>query len=553
MKKWMLISVLLLGLVAAGVTGLKQYRTWRQTSLIKRAQQCLAQSDFRNASLCARQAHETNPNDIDAARVLAELAELGHKTNALFFRQRIAELQPKNPTNHLMLARSALLFSAHALAQKALDSLDDAGRRSADYHKIQANLFWATGRLNEAAHHFEEAYRMEPTNLVSQVNLNVVRLPSTNQALATAARARLIALTTNSAVRSDILRQLITDAEFRRQPAEALRYSKSLIQGDDASLQDQMRHGTLLRLAKDPTGAEHLSRMQMQCATNAAKAATLGRWMIGSDMGQQSIAWAQSLPEATRKQRPVTLMLAEAYLATTNWARLAKHLENRPWDEDEHFRELLLARVAREERNTTGFRSHWLRALKAASGNADKLGQLAHLTETWRWRDEMEESLGALVARFPEQKWAEDILSASLHLGGKTQALQNLFARTLEREPTNNLAKSNFATLGLLLNPAEKQFHRLAEEAFQAQGTNAFVASTYALSLHFQHQTARAIQIMESIPANNLENPVIATWYGFLLSEGGHRERARKYLQLAEKARLLPEERRLLDKARGQG
>jgi hypothetical protein len=195
-------------------------------------------------------------------------------------------------------------------------------------------------------------------------------------------------------------------------------------------------------------------------------------------------------------------------------------------------------------------RSHWLKSLKAASGNVPKLTQLARTTESWGWRNEMEDALGAIVARFPDQKWAEEYLRASLLLGGKTQALQNLFAQTLEREPTNHLAKSNFATLGMLFDPGDKQLHKFAQEAFEAQGTNAFVASTYALSLHFQKQTIQALQVMDRLPPEQLETPAIAAWYGYLLAESGQRERAQRYLALAEKARLLPEEKRLLAKAR---
>src|SRR5262249_48375351 len=139
------------------------------------------------------------------------------------------------------------------------------------------------------------------------------------------------------------------------------------------------------------------------------------------------------------------------------------------------------------------------------------------------------------------------------HQAGKTQALQNLFSRALEREPTNNVLKSNLATLGLLLDASDKRAHRLAEEAFQAQPSNPFCASTYALSLHFQKRTPQALQIMEKIPSERLEQPALAAWYGYLLAEGGQRNRAEKYLQLAAKAKLLPEEKRLIARARGEG
>ena len=552
MKKLIIGSSLLLILAVGSFFGFKQYKSWRQVSLVKKARQCLGTADYRNASLCARQVIESNPSNVEAARILAELAELGRTTNALFWRQRVAELEPQNPNNRLMLARTALMLSAPAVAQQALDQVDAATRQTADFHKLQANLSWSSGRLPEAEQHFAEALRIEPTNLVSRMNLNLIRLPSTNLAVAASARIVLQAMATNDSIRADILRQLTTDAVYRNKLDEAVRQSQALLT-TNPGLPDQLRHLGLLKETRASGFESYLATLQTQYQTNVAHAAMLGRWQIAAGMAVQSVGWAKTLPETVRDQRPIMAMHAEGLLATSDWNALAKHLERRAWDDDEYFRQLLLARVAREQRNNSGTRSHWLKSLKAASGNAERLIQLARTVESWGWRDEMDDALGAIVSRFPEQKWAEEYLSASLHLGGKTQALQNLFARTMEREPANNLAKSNFATLGMLFDPGDKQLHKLAEEAFQAQGTNAFVASTYALSLHYQRHTTQALQVMEKLPAERLEAPAIAAWYGYLLAEAGQRQRAQKYLQLAEKARLLPEEKRLLAKARGEG
>jgi hypothetical protein len=48
-----------------------------------------------------------------------------------------------------------------------------------------------------------------------------------------------------------------------------------------------------------------------------------------------------------------------------------------------------------------------------------------------------------------------------------------------------------------------------------------------------------------------LENPAIAGYYGVILQASGNREKARQYLDLALKSLLLPEERKLFEKARG--
>src|SRR5262249_25232168 len=189
--------------------------------------------------------------------------------------------------------------------------------------------------------------------------------------------------------------------------------------------------------------------------------------------------WLKSTPKSTQDHRLIAEVLAEAWLNRSEWSTLSAQLERADWQEREFVRLTLLTRAAREQHNQPGAQSYWLKALKAAAGNRDRLIQLGRLTESWGWRDETDEVLGALVTQFPEQKWAENYLTTSLHQAGKTQALQNLLARALEREPTNNVLKSNLATLGLLLDATDKRSHKLAEEAFQAQPTDPFIASTY--------------------------------------------------------------------------
>jgi hypothetical protein len=56
---------------------------------------------------------------------------------------------------------------------------------------------------------------------------------------------------------------------------------------------------------------------------------------------------------------------------------------------------------------------------------------------------------------------------------------------------------------------------------------------------------------MEQFSSKDLENPAIAGYYGVILQASGNREKARQYLDLALKSLLLPEERKLFEKARG--
>jgi hypothetical protein len=55
---------------------------------------------------------------------------------------------------------------------------------------------------------------------------------------------------------------------------------------------------------------------------------------------------------------------------------------------------------------------------------------------------------------------------------------------------------------------------------------------------------------MQQLPPKALEDPSIAGYYGLILQATGDRAKARAYLQWASKAKLLPEEQKLFERAK---
>src|SRR5207249_11751701 len=143
-------------------------------SFIERARQFKAKGDFRNASLSARQTLAVNPRNLEACRILAEIAETSRSPHALDWRRRIAELD-STIENKLMLASTALRTQPPpcALATQTLKELEDSAKNVPAYHALSAELALKLNKVAEAAAHFEEASRLEPTNDLHQLNLAV--------------------------------------------------------------------------------------------------------------------------------------------------------------------------------------------------------------------------------------------------------------------------------------------------------------------------------------------------------------------------------------------
>ena len=74
---------------------------------MEQARKYMAQGDYRNASLSARQTLRANPRNLEACDIMADLAERSRSPYALDWRGRIVELAP-TIQNKLLLASAAL-------------------------------------------------------------------------------------------------------------------------------------------------------------------------------------------------------------------------------------------------------------------------------------------------------------------------------------------------------------------------------------------------------------------------------------------------------------
>ena len=125
-----------------------------------------------------------------------------------------------------------------------------------------------------------------------------------------------------------------------------------------------------------------------------------------------------------------------------------------------------------------------------------------------------------------------------------------LYSQQVKRATSDLDARNNLAMTALLLDAKELNPNVLAYEVYQKAPTNAAFASTYAFSLHLQKKDAEALKVIERLKPEELQNPSNAGYYGLILKATGNVAKAKTYLELASKARLLPEEKKLFDRAK---
>jgi Flp pilus assembly protein TadD len=551
MRKTLVIILCCLVVLLAGYVGYRGYKVWKQTHLMSLAQEFLARSDRQNALLCVQLVLRSNPQNIDAARMMANLNEAARSPGALLWRNRVVELNPASVEDKLALAQTAIIFHDYASATNALAAVSADGKKTVAYHNVAGTAAAVANQMADAEAHFLAAARLDPTNQVIQLNLAMVRLHGTNAPARPEARIALERISASSGspdLRSRALRELVIDAAHYKQTATALTLSKELVEQTNSIFSDQLLRLDMLRAAQSAEFKPALVSAQREAANDAGKIYELATWQINTSP-DDALAWLRNLPMNTQTNQPATLLIAQCLMLRQDWHGLSTWIEKQNWVELDFVRHAYLARALREQDFSAAGKTEWEEALKSANDQKTGLIMLLRLTAQWNWQSEGEDILWNIVNRYPGEQWANRALVQVLYAGGRTRPLMTLFNQQSKRDPSDLSIKNNLAMTALLLDAQELNPHELAREVFEKEPGNASYVSTYAFSLHMQKRDAEALKIIERLKPLELQNPSIAGYYGIILKATGNAAKARVYLDLATKSTLLPEEQKLFEQA----
>ncbi len=546
MKK-LIIALVVAGLLAGlGWGGVRGYKSWRQTRLIQQARIYLAKADGPNAVLCLQQAVRSNPSDVEACKLFASLAELAQSPNAIFWRQRVAQLEPKVADHYLDWARTALALSDLTAANEALMAVPTEAKGGAEYHKLVAALAWGLKQFPEAELHYVESLRLEPENLTSHLNLATIRLASTDVEKQHIGRSSLRSLSTNAPVRAEALRELVADGIRRRDWPQALADVTELNRAPDANFADQIFRLNVLASSGDPSLDNSLSLLLPLASTNATSASALGTWMVDRGRTSEAIRWLSQLSPGLRTNAPVAMVIAEAQQKLEDWAGLQAFVRHQNWGRMEYVRFAISARASGALGNKAAQSVEWRKALKQCNNRPELIADLGKRAGNWGWKAEVDESLWALFAANPKDQTTFTLLYNRLFAEGNTRGLQALLAQSVESRPKDNDLINNLALVSLLNNPSDTRGHSLARDVYTQNPKNPNFLSTYAYSLHLQRKSTEALRLLEGLTPAELEQPAVAVYYGIILAAAGNGEKAKLVLNRASVARMLPEERATL-------
>jgi len=283
MRKMFIIVLCCAAVLLGGYASYRGYKVYKNKHLMSLAHEFLAKSDARNAVLAVQEVLHSNPNNLDAVKVMAQLADASRSPAALMWRSRVVELDPHSFQDKLALAQTALTLRDYQTATNTLQAVDAANKETAPYHNMAGTVDAAINKFAEAETHFLEASRLEPQNPAPQLNLAVVRLHGTNTLDLEEARIalqRLASNPTNSSLRCKALRELTLDAMGHKHEDMALLFSQQLAQETNSAFTDRILRLEVLKETHNTDFKSALSNYEREAATNQSKISELATWEI---------------------------------------------------------------------------------------------------------------------------------------------------------------------------------------------------------------------------------------------------------------------------------
>lgn len=532
------------------IVGVRLFHQWQERHLVRVAAAHLSGGDPKAAMLPARRALQMNPDNVDAARLIAQIADRGGDKAALEWWRKVVA-QPQHTTDDVLgLVRSAMRVNDLAAAEKALSSLDDAAKQTAGYHAACGRLAEIKKNVAEAESHWAQASALAPDNLGYQFQLALIRLGSNDSAKRQASQETLERLRADPKQRAGATRALIIDGVAHRADVKRMQALAAELQGyPEAILADRLLYLEILRQLHDPLFEESLGKLEREAVSNPVDLASLFSWMSGNETAPAGIEFARTLPADSREKWPVPPAIAAMYSSAKDWPGLEEMTRNTKWEAHDFLRRAFLARAFRGQDKTLPSEQEWVAAQKEASAQPQSLLMLARTVALWGWENETAELLWILAKNDDTRMEALQTLYQHYVEKRDTAGLYRTLVKLVETMPNDLVLQNNLAQISLLLGADVERARKIAAELLSKDPSNASFLSTYAFSLYTKGDIEGALQAMEKLSPDQLRDPSVAAYYGVVLAAAGQKEKAREYLRRASEAKLLPEEKALIAKA----
>jgi thioredoxin-like negative regulator of GroEL len=534
--------------------GSKLYENWHERRLLEKATTLLQQGNLSHAAQIAQDLAGRHPDSLAALSILADAAERQNLEEAVRWRERIARLLPKDPESQLNLASAALRFGKIDLAREALNRISPSDRDSAAFHVVAGWLARAEGNLVEQEEQFAAAVRKEPQNDLYQFNLAALQIRSKDTEKRNDARDTLERLITIPQYRTGALRALLNDAVERNDRSAADSFAQQLQMSPEVTFGDYLLCLNFYQKLDEKKFRRVLEKVKPFAARNASDFSSLVDWMNQNGLAGDVVKWIDKLPTAKLSSPPASVAVADAYATVKNWSRLKRLTRSGNWSDAEYLRLAYGAIAERHLRSDNDPKSEFDTLWQSAAGLSEDVPDheltLARLAIKWQLMSQAEELWIRVEENPTMRREALDNLRQLYRAKNDTTKLYTILQRLHESSPNEGPITADLARLALNLGENTESSYQLAKEAYDRAPNDVNCAVTYAFSLHRLGRNAEALAIIRSLPPERLHDSHAAVYVALMLVEGNELESAKDYIQAAEKGKLYPEEKKLLEEAK---
>lgn len=548
-RRWVVVVAILVAAIPAGYYVARHhawpaYKEWRVERLARMTRDFMAAGDYDNALLTVRQALRDNQRSLPLWELAAAAAKAKNKPDAIYYQMNVVRLDKSLP-NRLELIKLALQYNDYRDALDAIEGVDEAGRRSAEFHRLAAQTYLAVGRPVPAKLHLYSLLSLEPDNQLARLDMAEIEL------VEDAAR-------TNRQVRED-LRKLSAVPELRVRALSLL--LRDALAGPDGevarTLADQLAATpeltgvqqvlVLAGLAKgDPDrAAKYRRELQDRFATDPVSAVALADYYRQYGPAAEAQSWFDALPPSTKTNPRVQEAIAAAYLQWQEWPRLDQSIGAAAWKEREFMRNAFMAYSARKNGRLADAGNFWRLAVIQAGDNVRSTSELLSLVARWGWQNEQYDLVWKLFALMPRNESISGQLLTWERAQGHTANLNRIFARLLEFSGEDRMLRNNYAYSSLLLDANLSKASEFAETNYRAEPENPYFVTTQSFSLYKKGRPADALAVLEKLRPAALSTPERTLFRALYRAGTGDASGAADLLGGLKTANFLPEERRL--------
>jgi tetratricopeptide (TPR) repeat protein len=246
---------------------------------------------------------------------------------------------------------------------------------------------------------------------------------------------------------------------------------------------------------------------------------------------------------------PMPIIVTDCQIVMKDWQDILSEVSRADWGPEDYYRSALESLAERSLEQQAASDVSWHKALRLSAHRLDRLGHLAEMTRSWGWMAESGDVLNEIIDEFPGQKWAVDELASEYYAAGKTLEMEGLYFKIYSRDPSNPTLKNNLANLYLLRKTDLDKAYTMARDAYNSSTNNPIFASTYAYSLLLQDKKSEALNVLNGLKGDYLQIRSVALYCGVVEARSGRKEEAREALKRVELAKMLPEERAIVQLA----